>query len=358
MIVQGNSSIAAGGSLAVAGGASPAGQGVIDLRDGTINTFTVNGNLSLGQGASGSQGSALYFDLAGSSGSADQIVASGAVTLAGSTTVNLNPTVLGGGVANGNYTLITAAGGGLTASNFGIGTTPPGFYTFSLATPTASALVLTITGNATPGTAYWTGNASQTLGDTANNWGLGSSISTSNWSTDSAGLIDPEQVPGPITNVFFNAASASGGSAGVVATTLDNVYSINSLTFGVSAGTITSVTVNTNGNLLTIGSGGLALAGTANCQRRDQRHGRRGGQRQPGLGQQFQYAKPDRRHAHRGLAGATTLTLSGTGSGGLTLGGGLANGGGTLSLNANQAGVTVLSGIEYLQRRHDDRAGS
>ena len=63
LLVQGNATIAAGGGLTVAGGGSPASQGVVDLRDGTVNTFTVNGNLGLGNGASGSQGSILYFDL-------------------------------------------------------------------------------------------------------------------------------------------------------------------------------------------------------------------------------------------------------------------------------------------------------
>ena len=44
LVVRGNTSIAPGGSLTVAGGASP---GTVDLRDGNINTFTVNGYLFL-----------------------------------------------------------------------------------------------------------------------------------------------------------------------------------------------------------------------------------------------------------------------------------------------------------------------
>ena len=221
LLVQGNTSIAAGGSLTVAGGASPASQGVVDLRNySTSNTLTVNGNLNLGNGAGGSGGSVLDFDL-NSNGTADQIISTGAATLAGSNTINLNPAVIGGVVADGSYTLVTASSG-LSVSNFGIGSRPAGFYHFSLATPQGSALVLTITGNATPGTAYWTGNASQALSDAANNWGVGSGITKSNWSTDSTGSSDTLQVPGASTNVVFTAASATGGSSGVVATTLDS----------------------------------------------------------------------------------------------------------------------------------------
>ena len=52
-------------------------------------------------------------------------------------------------------------------------------------------------------------------------------------------------------------------SAAVLTTTLDQAFSINSLTFAPGSGTISSMGVNTAGNTLIIGSGGLALASTS-----------------------------------------------------------------------------------------------
>ena len=339
LLVNGNSSIGAGGSLTIAGGATTANQGTIDLRDNTINTLAVNGNLNLG-GANG--GSILDYDLS-STGSADVIASTGLATLAGTNTINLNPTVLGGGVANGNYTLITASNG-LSASNFAIGTRPAGFYTFNLTTPTSSALVLTITGNLTPSTAYWTGAGSSLLGDTANNWGSGSSVNTSNWSTTQDGLTDPLQVPGPITTVIFTAANASGDAFGNLTTTLDNLYSINGLRFRISAGTITNVNVNDNGYSLTIGTGGLILSSTSNAS------GTISGSGSVLLNGNQSWANNSSSQSLTinspvaALSGATTLTLSGVGSSGMTIGGNLSNGGGTLSLSSSQTGVTMLTG--------------
>ena len=93
-------------------------------------------------------------------------------------------------------------------------------------------------------TAYWTGKASAALSDAANQWGVGSGIHTSNWSTTPDGLTDPLQVPGSITDVYFTAANGTG-VAGSLTTTLDNNYSIAGLFLAVSSGSINSVTINT-----------------------------------------------------------------------------------------------------------------
>ena len=148
------------------------------------------------------------------------------------------------------------------------------------------ALVITITGNATPATAYWTGTASTALADAANQWGNRRQISTSNWSTTPDGLTDPKQVPGPITNVYFTAANATGVS-GSLTTTLDTSYSINSLTFAVPSTTsISSVAINTNGNAPGHRFRRADAGKHVQRSRHDQRFGQRDRQRQPELGQQ------------------------------------------------------------------------
>ncbi len=200
----------------------------------------------------------MTFELGATGGSADQLAVTGAVSSTGTTAVNLG-LLAGQSIVFGQYDLATA-GLGFNAANFTVGTHPAGFYLFNFSTPSNTSLVLTVTGNPSPATAYWTGKASAAISDTANLWGTGSSINTSNWSLDAAGGTDALQAPGPITSVYFTAATAAGNAGGSLATTLDGPYSINSLTFAVTSGTITSVAINTAGNTLTIGSGGLALA--------------------------------------------------------------------------------------------------
>ncbi len=336
-VARGNTSIGAppgsGGSLGAAGGAS------LDLRDGQVNTLTVNGNLSLG---GGTQGSNVYLELG--TGSADLMNVTGAASLTGTSAVNIS-LANGASVLAGSYDLITAAGGGLSAGNFTVGSKPAGFNSYTLSTPTPGALVITITGNATPGTAYWTGAASTALADAANQWGIGSTISTSNWSTTPDGLTDPKQVPGPITSVYFTAANATGVS-GSLTTTLDTSYSINSLTFAVPSTTsISSVTINTNGSALAIGAGGLTLASTSNA-----------GATISGSGSVIVNGSQNwANNTSLPLAvnspisaqsGATTLTLNGTGLGSVALGAAISNGlsGGTLALALNNAGTVILGG--------------
>ncbi len=332
LLARGNTSIASGGSLGIAGG------GAIDLRSGIVNTLTVNGNLSLG---SGTQGSNLYLALG--TGTADLVNATGAASLTGTSVVNIS-LVSGASIVYGPYDLITAAGG-LSAGNFAVGSKPAGFNSYTLSTPTSSALVLSITGNPVPGIAYWTGSASSALADSANQWGIGSAISTSNWSTTPDGLTDPQQVPGAITDVFFTAANASSAS-GTLSTTLDTGYSVNSLTFAVpSATSITSVVINTNGNSLATGSGGLTLASTSNVGVSISGSGSvvvNGSQNWANNSSQpLLVTAPISANS-----GATTLTLSGIGTGPVTLGGATSNGlgGGTLSLVLNNASTVTLGG--------------
>ena len=151
------------------------------------------------------------------------------------------------------------------------------------------------------------------------------------------------QVPGPITNVYFTAASATGNVAGSLTTTLDGAYPINGLTFAVTPGTITSVAINTAGNTLTIGSGGLTLTSTSNA----------GASINGSGGVIVNGSQTWANNSSLPLAvnvpisaysGPTTLTVSGSGGGGAALGGVISNGGGSLSLVLNQAGTVTLGG--------------
>ncbi len=329
LAAQGGASIGSG--LTLAAGAN------LNLSDGSATTFfTVNGSLGLNQGSN------IAVEL--SNGNADQLNVTGVASSAGTSTVNIS-TNGNSPIVFGPYNLITAASG-LAVGNFTLGSKPAGFNSYTLSTPTDGALVLSITGNPTPATAYWTGAASSALADSTNQWGVGSTISTSNWSTTPDGLTDPQQVPGGFTNVYFTAANATATS-GSLSTTLDSSYSINSLTFAVPFATsIASVGINTNGNLLAIGSGGLTLASTSNAGVSINGSGSvivNGSQiwANNSNSQTLTVSAPI-----SSQSGATTLTLNGTGTGGVVLGGQTSNGvsGGTLSLALNNVGTVTLGG--------------
>ena len=275
---------------------------------------------------------------------ADLMNVTGSVSLAGTSTVNIS-VANGTSIVPGSYDLITAASG-LAAGNFTLGSKPAGFNSYTLSTPNPGALVVTVTGNPFPATAYWTGKASAALSDSANKWSNGGSISTSNWSTTPNGLTDPQQVPGPITNVYLTAANATGNAGGSLTTTLDQPYIINSLTFAVTPGTIGSVAINTVGNTLTIGSGGLTLTNTSAAA------GSISGSGGVIVNGSQNWANNSNSQTLTvmapisALSGATTLTLNGTGAGTVVLGGQTSDGltGGTLSLALNNAGTVTLGG--------------
>ena len=257
LFVKGSTTIGSPGT-----GSLTVGPGTVNLQDGTINTLGIGGGLTLAS-------SNLNFDLGTASGSNDAINVGGAVTTGGTTTLNLDAL---GSIVSGtsSYTLISAAGGGLPGGTTGfvLGTKPAGFNQYSLASSTSFAEILSITANPTVvGAEYWTGAASRNNGDTANNFGFGATLATpaSNYSTDRAGTIDPKQVPGATTDLIFTANNATPSTGSTLNTQLDANYNIHSLTFDVPAvTTITSTVINTNGDSLTIGAGGLTVASTSN----------------------------------------------------------------------------------------------
>ena len=334
MVARGSTNIGTG-NLSVAGG------GTLNLRDNAATTyFTVNGNLSLG---SGTQGSSLYIELASSAN--DVLNVTGNAALAGTSTINLSAVAGSSPSVGQQYILINATGGSLSAQDFTLSAGPSlkGFNSYNLAATTPTEVILTVTGSPTPYTAYWTGKASTALGDSANQWSVGASVNTSNWSTTSDGLTDPLQVPGSITDVYFTAANATG-VAGSMTTTLDNSFSIAGLFLAVSSGSITGVTINTGGYALALGGDGLTLAGS-NASATISGSGSivlSAGQNwaNNSNSQPLTVAVPISAASGQNI----TLSLDGTGTGGMVLSGAISNGLGTLGLSLAQSGTTLLGG--------------
>jgi autotransporter-associated beta strand protein len=335
-----------GGSLVLASGAS-LGTGVnlnvgsgstLSMLDGATGTLNVGGNFSI-------NAASLSFDL-GNSITNDKLAIAGTASVTGTDTINLN-LITGQTLSNGTYTLITAAGG-LSGASFTLGTVPAGFSSYNLSN-TSTAETLTVTAKAPVPLLYWTGNASAngSPSDPNNNWGYGSALSTvqSNWSNVSSGSVDALNVPGSITDVYFTATNAIA-SSGTLSTQLDGSYAIKGLFIATPSNTgITSVGINTNtsGNSLAIGSDGLTVTSTSNA-----------GLTISGPGavvvngsQSWANNSTLPLNISTGVSaysGATTLTLNGNGSGGVTLGGTISNGGGTLALVLGQTGTTTISG--------------
>ncbi|MEO5912760.1 MAG: autotransporter-associated beta strand repeat-containing protein [Luteolibacter sp.] len=334
-------SVGAAGTLKLQGNITHslplASAGAISLSDGNWNTLTAGAGISLSS-------SSLNFELL--TGLTDQIAVTGAATVTGVNTINLS-LIPAESLISGNYTLVSSTGG-LNASNFVIGSRPPGFSTYTLSTPTANSLVLkVIAGNDTPATAYWTGLASGTgsPADPTNVWGYGSALAVakSNWSTTSNGLSDPKQIPGSTTDVIFSATNATG-NAGVLATKLEGAYTVNGVTFNVPVSTaITSTAIDTNASILTLGTGGLTIDAASNSGATINGSGS-----VVVSGDQSWSNNSDSKALTvvvpaTAVQNSTTLTLNGNGTGGVGIAG-LGNGAGSLLLVSNQKGLVTLSG--------------
>ena len=334
-----NGTLRAKGSIAVAGTLSS--QGAVDLTDGTANTLAVGSTVAL-------TSSSINVELL--TGSADQISATGAATVSGTNIVNVS-LASGETLTTGDYTILSTAGG-LNASAFTIGARPPGFNQLTLSTPTANALVLSVVagGNPTPSTAYWTGLASSTgsPANPTNLWGYGADLSPakSNWSTTANGLNDPLQVPGETTNVILTASNATH-DAGILTTKLGANYAINGLTFDVPGSTgITSTFIDTNTSSLAIGAGGLIIGSGSSSVATINGNGavRLSSDFSTWSNQSHTKTLNVTVPISPSLAGSNVLILDGTGTGGMTLTGGIGNGPGTLALFLDSAGLITLGG--------------
>jgi autotransporter-associated beta strand protein len=225
-----------GGALSLSGT-----NATLSLLDGVIGSLALNGGLSL------NNSNVLKFDIG--SFSLDQIAVSGAFAQSGKAVININQLSAPNA---GTYTLIGGASG-ISAANFVLGNSLPG-YTLSLSSD-ATALYLNVALNA-PATAWWhnrTGTA----------WNGGSSGSY-NWDTDQSSGTVTATFPAPATDVYFAADAASSYS-----TTLGANFSIKSLTFNTAnnvtvagANTLTlggPITVNSGAGANTISVGSLAM---------------------------------------------------------------------------------------------------
>lgn len=169
-----------------------------------VGASTFNLNQQAGFGAATDAltltgGGTLLFGLGTSS--VDRLsIGVGKANVTGSNTIDFDATaaVLGGSIAIGNYTLISAAGG--LNTGFTLGTTSLVLggrtYLFSLTNSTNTTEILTVSVQG-PTQAYWSGAVS-------GSWNEGSMSGVTNWRTDATSNVDTQSVPGGNTNVFVS----------------------------------------------------------------------------------------------------------------------------------------------------------
>ncbi len=231
LLITGNSSAATGAVSVTAGalggnGGSLGGAvtvssaGGMDLRDGSVGTLTLGSTLGI-TGAAGANN--LYFDLGNGTGTSDQIsvASTTTVTTTGSAVINLTQL---NGLAGRNATTYTLVGGAgtLDATNFAkfsLATTKAFGQTYQLLNGGAGG-DLQLQATNSPGTA---GNV--TLQNANPSW-----TSTANFS--------PANLPDYQSNVTVNSAIGTTGA-------LNASQDINSLNYGTSATTATTITPGT-----------------------------------------------------------------------------------------------------------------
>lgn len=185
--------------------------GAVDFTNGTATrTATVN-DLTL-------NGGTLIFG--GNVSTVDALTVTGAVSATGSNTIKLT-----GPLDNGVYTLISSSSplpGSYTLDTSAL----PASFTNYVGSISGNNYIVTVSGSPIPSVAYWKGDVSAV-------WNTTSSAPNSNWATSAAGGTDTNQLPGIITDVYFNATGATNTT-----TTLGADTSINSLTFSSGAAQI------------------------------------------------------------------------------------------------------------------------
>lgn len=170
-----------------------------------------------------------------------QLLTGGTLTLFTGNTITFNITDTGLN-ANQQYVLLdsTAIGGGFfgggsphaSIAAYVLGATPGGFTSIDLTTNSTTNQIILTTGNLIVGDLFWRGLAG---GGTDNTW----NANPNNWSQDKANTTVATSNPGQGTDVIFAINSATGA----VATTLEQNFKINSLTFEAGTSTPTSVTI-------------------------------------------------------------------------------------------------------------------
>jgi autotransporter-associated beta strand protein len=199
-----------------------------NLSDGAAGTLTLAGGLTLGTGNS------LTFDVGTS---ADQIAITGGTYTVPGTAASVNIVALPT-LSAGTYSLITGANG-ISLSSFTLATTPPPGFGYALQV-SGNGLQLVVSSVA-PAGAFWKGGVN-------GNWNSPDSGPNFNWATDVTGNSSTVTGPALPTAVTFSATGATHQN-----TTLGTNFTIKSLTFNTSAG---SVTIGVSGSeSLTVNSG-------------------------------------------------------------------------------------------------------
>jgi fibronectin-binding autotransporter adhesin len=252
------------GALTVGGNATAANAGTLNLLDNSVNTITLNPSnpsspaLVLG-GASAGDASNLNFDL-GASGTDKIVLGAGAQAQVNAGGARVNVNVLGGYTGASSVLISSPTTDLTTGGPIALDTTTGNFGGFVLnATTTATAVTIAGTKlvTTTPDTLYFKGGI-----DGKWNGFAGGNLNNSNWTTDAAGTIDPHTYPAANTDVHF---SATGFTAANQSTTLNQDFSIKSLTMDATATTAVTIAPGiTQPGTLTIGAGGItSQAGAA-----------------------------------------------------------------------------------------------
>jgi fibronectin-binding autotransporter adhesin len=278
----------------------------------------------------------------------DQIDVSGATSVSGTNVLKLH-----GSLPTGTYDIITSPG--TLTGTFILDTTnvvPSGFPVSYSGSVVGGNYVLTVSGAATPSTAYWRGDVSSVWNDSA-------SAPNSNWADSSAGTSDTGQIPGAITDVYFSAVSAANTN-----TTLGGNLSINSLNFESGSATVgganTLSILSPFGNGINVQSGANAtlnttiLCATTTAVQDGGTLTVSGGSLGDGplmvdgtLNLNTSITKGNLFGSNAGVitrttAGASILTVGGTGT--TTYDGAINDGSGTIALNKTDSSTLILSG--------------
>ena len=232
-----------GGTSTVTGAVTVASGAGIDLSDHQLGTLTLSGGLTISSGT-------LKFDIGGLTNAADVVAVANSLT-ASSTTIAFS----NAGINPGTYTIMTY-GSGTSTAGLSLSSTTLGASTIALDTSSPTALKIVVSGAPIPATAVWTGTNGAA-------WGALSGTNT-NFNKDVSSGVNTNQTPGAATDVVF---VTSNPAATNLSTTLDQDYTVKSITLNSSAGAVSIagpglLTVLGGGLTAQAGSGGLTI--TAN----------------------------------------------------------------------------------------------
>ncbi len=121
-------------------------------------------------------------------------------------------------------------------------------YTVSGLTVTNNAITVNVAAATAPSALYWKGGYS----GGANNWSASDGATTSNWTTDQAGMNPSVLTPGATTTVNFSATGATNESSMILGANTSILGLVNS-------DSTSAVNLTADGNTLTIGTGGIVV---------------------------------------------------------------------------------------------------